>query len=468
MAMDFGVSGLERGGMNRGSQMKRNRLRTIGLALAGLAMIGLAGCDTVGGWFSSESKPKLPGKRLSVMELETRLEVDPAMQDMPVELPQPAENADWPQPGGTADNANYHLAAPGSLQKIWSANAGAGSGRVARLVASPIVAEGKVFVLDAEATLRAFDAKSGKKLWTRDLTPEGEDSEKARGGGVAYENGKLFVATGFGNVHAVNPGSGDVVWTTRGGVPFRASPTANGGRVFAITSDNQLLCLAEENGQILWRHRGITESAGILAATSPAVAGSIVIAPYSSGELFALRVENGTMLWSDSLTRTGNLTSLSELNDIAGRPVIDRDRVFAISHSGRFVSIDLRTGERVWTKDIAGVQTPWVAGEYLFLVTKDQEVLAMSRRDGRIRWIARLDRYEDPEDKSGPIEWSGPLLAGDRLVLVSTEGKAVSVSPYTGEIKGKIDLPGSTLIAPVAAGGIVYILTNNAELVALR
>lgn len=444
------------------------RTRVFVFALLAVATLGLAGCDTVGDWFTSSPKPKLPGKRLTVMELETKLEVDPATLDTDVELPKPYENKDWTQPGGTADNAMYHLAAPGKLEKLWRVSAGSGSNNVSRIIASPIVAEGKVFVLDAQTTVRAFDAKSGNQLWKRDLTPEDQDSEKGRGGGVAYDGGKVFVTTGFGIAYALKAGSGDVIWKASAGVPFRASPTANGGRVFVITSDNQTLCLAQEDGEIIWRHRGISESAGILASTSPAVAGSIVVSPYSSGELFALRVENGTVLWSDSLTRTGNLTSLSELNDIAGRPVIDRDRVFAISHSGRMVSIDLRTGERVWTKDIPGVQTPWVAGEYVFLVTTEQQVVALSRRDGRIRWLTKLDRYEDMEDKSGPIEWSGPLLAGDRLIFVSTSGQAVSVSPYTGKIIGKIDLPGKTLVAPIVADGIVYILTDDGDLVAYR
>ncbi|HEX7776366.1 MAG TPA: PQQ-binding-like beta-propeller repeat protein [Parvibaculum sp.] len=444
------------------------RARIFVLALVAVATLGLAGCDTVGDWFTSAAKPKLPGKRLSVMELETKLEVDPTTLDTDVELPKPFENKDWTQPGGTADNAMYHLAAPGKLDRMWSTSAGAGASDISRIIASPIVAEGKIFVQDSETTVRAFDAKTGSQLWKRDLTPDDEDSEKGRGGGLAYEDGKIFVTTGFGFVYALKAGSGDVIWTASAGVPFRASPTANGGRVFAITSDNQTLCLAEADGEIIWRHRGIAESAGILASTSPAVAGSIVVSPYSSGELFALRVENGTVLWSDSLTRTGNLTSLSELNDIAGRPVIDRDRVFAISHSGRMVSIDLRTGERVWTKDIPGVQTPWVAGEYVFLITTDQEIVALSRRDGRIRWLTKLDRYEDMEDKEDPIEWSGPLLAGDRLIFVSSAGTAVSVSPYTGKIIGKIDLPGKTLIAPIVADGIVYILTDDGELVAYR
>ena len=437
------------------------------VAVMSVVLASLAGCG-ITDVFSEGDVTKLPGKRLSVMELDTKLDVDPSSADIDVVLPKPYENKDWTQPGGSADNANYHLAVPGGLTRVWNTSAGTGTGGAAQLTATPIVAEGKVFVLDAASQVSAYDMKSGNRLWEQELVPEGEDADEGRGGGIAYDNGKLFVVTGFGAAYALNPASGAIIWTKNIGEPYRAAPTANGGRVFAITADNQMICMTQENGEILWRHRGITESAGILATTSAAVAGSTVVAPYSSGELFALRVENGTAVWSDSLTRTGNVTALSELNDIAGRPVIDRDRVIAISHAGRMVSIDLRTGERVWTRDIAGVQTPWVAGDFIFLVTTKQEVVALSRRDGRIRWIRQLPRFEDETDRTEPIVWSGPVLVSDRLLLVSSNGQAVSISPYTSEIKGRIDIPDGTFIAPVVADGMVFIITKDAELFALK
>jgi outer membrane protein assembly factor BamB len=443
------------------------RRKTLRLAMLGLAMAGLAGCDTVSDVFTTD-KTVLPGKRLSVMELGTVLEADPEIAYADVELPAARTNADWPQPGGAPENAMYHLVAPGSLARVWSADAGSGSSGAARLVAVPVIAADRIFVLDARGSVQALDRQSGKSAWTVSLVPENENAAEARGGGVAYDNGKLFVTTGFGTVHALDPASGTELWVQPVGDPFRAAPTATDGRVFAVTADNQMICLSQETGDVLWRHRGIVESAGILTSTSPAVSGAVVIAPYSSGELVALRVENGTPVWSDSLTRTGNVTSLSELNDIAGRPVIDRNRVIAISHSGRMVSIDLRTGERVWTRDIGGVQTPWVAGDFIFLVTNSQELLAISRRDGRIRWISPLPRYEDPEDRTGNIEWSGPILISDRLFLVSSEGEALMVSPFTGEIGEQISLSGGALIPPIVADGTVYILTNDASLIALR
>jgi len=392
------------------------------------------------------------------MELGAVLEVDPAVADMDIELPSARANADWPQPGGAPSNAMYHLEASGNFTRAWSANAGSGSSGAARLVAVPLIVGERIYVLDARGNVRAMERQSGKTVWTVSLVPENESASEARGGGIAYDDGKIFVTTGFGSVHALDPAGGAELWVQPVGDPFRAAPTATGGRIFAVTADNQMICMSQENGEVLWRHRGIVESAGILTSTSPAVAGAVVVAPYSSGELVALRVENGTPVWSDSLTRTGNVTSLSELNDIAGRPVIDRDRVIAISHSGRMVSIDLRTGERVWTRDIGGVQTPWVAGEYIFVVTTSQELLAISRRDGRIMRSPEMTvrsenkaaedmagRFLEPELRADP----GRLPGGKLPRSVTAEYRPVPHCSSNREVACCFAAHGKKAVAPL-------------------
>ena len=174
------------------------------------------------------------------------------------------------------------------------------------------------------------------------------------------------------------------------------------------------------------------------------MAGEYVIAPYSSGELYAMRVTNGRVAWSDTLTRTGGVTALSELDDIAGRPVIDRDMVFAISHSGVMAAINLNTGDRVWTRDIGGIQTPWAAGDFVYVLTTDNQLLCLQRKDGRVKWIHQMPRWEDPEDKDSTITWSGPVLVSNRLILVSSNGYAHSVSPYTGQLLGRVEIPDGT------------------------
>lgn len=438
------------------------------LLVAAIMLAGLAACDMVRTIVGSEEEEILPGERISVLQLQQSLEPDPGIADLAVRLPPPYVNDEWPQAGGYPGHAMHHLEAGEVLGRAWQVRVGSGSDSDARLLAAPIVAGGRVYVLDSRGRIAALDAQSGDRLWRYRLTPEGEDDESALGGGIAYEGGVLYVANGFGEVLALDAGSGALYWRRTIGVPVRAPPTVAGGRVFAVSYDNRLHALAAANGEVLWTHSGIVEDAGLLGGASPAVEGSIVVAPYSSGELFALRVENGRVAWSDSLSRTALLTPLASLSDINGRPVVDRGRVYAVSHAGRLAAIDLQTGARVWERNIASVEAPWVAGDFIYLVTTESEVVCLSRRDGRIRWVRVLQRYEDEEDKDDPIHWSGPVLAGDRLIVTSSHGEALSLSPYTGELTGRLELSDDVFIAPVVAGATIYILSDDGELTAYR
>lgn len=441
--------------------------------------------DTVGDWFDSgPKKSKLRGERISVMSADTALRLDESLKGVDVVLPPPYKNSEWPEPGGYASNAMYHLEAKGPLRQVWAQDAGKGSDRDSRLTAAPVVADGKVFVLDSEAHVFAFNAQSGAPLWDVSIAPTSEgrgilgwllfrpdtsiDPTKGFGGGVAFDDGKVFVTSGFGDVVALDASSGKKLWTQSLGVPIVNAPTANGGRVFVSTQENHFYTLAQLDGRRLWDHQGIAESAGILESTSAAVAGEFVLAPYSSGEIYALRVQNGRPAWNDLLTHAGVVTALSELDDIAGRPVVDRDVVYAISHSGIMVAINVNTGDRLWSRDIGGIQTPWAAGDYVYVLTIDQQLICLTRKEGKVKWMHQLQRWEDPEGRSGAIVWAGPVLVSDRLVVVSSTGVAAAVSPYTGELLAKMEIPDGTFIAPVVANDTLYLYTSNAQLVALR
>lgn len=445
---------------------KQLKLAAVSLVLA--STLSLGACETFDQFITPGTKVDVRGERISVLPKAAAIEADPKLAGLAVVLPKPSVNAEWPQPGGFPDNAMHHLSASGKLDEQWNSGIGSGSTSSTRLTASPIVADGKVFVLDSEVQVSAYNSKNGDRLWRVDLTPDDEDSEEGFGGGLAFDGGKLFVSTGFGFVSALDAGSGKELWRRTATVPFRAAPVVNGGRVFVATQENQLLALAEDDGRVLWDHRGIAESAGILGSNSVAVSGDMVVVPYTSGELFALNVRNGKAAWSDTLARTGGLTPLSALADISGRPVIDRGMVFANSHAGRLVAVDIRTGERVWTIDVGGTQRPWVAGDYLYVITDDAQVLCVRRADGRIRWIHQLDAYRNVEARKGAVSWSGPVLVSDRLLILSSEGYAISMSPYTGEVLGQVDIPDKAFIAPVVADNWVYILTDDGTLTALK
>jgi outer membrane protein assembly factor BamB len=249
---------------------------------------------------------------------------------------------------------------------------------------------------------------------------------------------------------------------------MHGAPTVADGRVFAITVENQLQVLAASDGRVLWTHNGIPEPASLLGAASPAVEGDIVIVPYTSGELFALRVENGRVLWSDNLATAQPLGALNSIADVRGQPVIDRDRVFAVSQSGLMVAIDLRTGDRVWEQEVGSTHAPWAAGDFVYVLNNDNELICLTRQDGKVRWVRELPRWANEAKKKDALRWTGPVLAGNRIIVIASDGEALSISPYTGDPLGRMEFPDSVYVAPVLAAKTLYVITDEADLIALR
>jgi outer membrane protein assembly factor BamB len=429
-----------------------------------LASLTEAGCGLFGG---GAKKTPLPGERISVLGLDRRLAPDPALANVSVTLPRPVMNPDWPEPGGYPNHAMYHLALGANLTRAWETSVGDGSSRYRKVMSQPVVAHDTVFAMDGGTQVSALSASNGNSIWQVDLKPEGQEGN-AFGGGPCFWKDRLYVATGYAEVLALDPANGKVIWRKPVDSPIHAAPTVADGRVFAVTVDNELFVLAAEDGRRLWTHNGIPETAGLLGGASPAVEGEIVVVAYNSGELFALRVENGRPLWSESLAASRSVDPMSGLADIRGRPVIDRDRVFAISHSGRMAAIDLRRGDRVWEQDVASSHGPWVAGDYVYVLASDNELICLTRNEGKTRWVQQLPQYDDPEKREDPILWAGPVLGGDRLIALSSTGDAISVSPYTGQPLGRITMSASGYLGPIIAGNALYLLTDDANLSAYR
>jgi hypothetical protein len=308
----------------------------------------LAACGLTDFLGESDGGPPLPGERISILTVDRGVRPDPELIDVEVKLPRPYRNTDWSQPGGTATHAMYHLELQDTPSLAWTADVGDGSDDDARILTQPVVVDSVVYTMDAFGLVSAFDTANGRQIWSVDLTADEED-EGFFGGGVSYEAGRLFVSTGFAKIFGLDAGSGEVLWERRVPGPMRNGPTVYDGRVYALSVDNQVQALGAEDGRLLWNNVGVEEVANVLGAASPAANDSVALIPYSTGEL---------------LTR---LDPLADIPQIRGLPVIDRDAAFAVSHSGRMLAVELRRGVRLWEVDIGGIETPWVAGEFIFV-----------------------------------------------------------------------------------------------------
>lgn len=444
-----------------------NSKRLARVALTVTLLVAIAGCSVFGG--GGDRKPKTPvlGQRVSILSSETGVEVDPALADVAVLLPVAAPNDSWTQPGGNGSKAMEHPALRAALGVAWSTSI-AGSSKQVRLAASPVVSGGRVYVMDTTAAVRAIDAKTGRDVWKIDFGTSGDGKSSVFGGGVSVDGDVLYVTNGLGDVAALKASNGSVIWKKRPGGPLRGAPSFGLGNIYVMTQDNQIFAIKASDGSTEWTESGASELAGVFGVAAPAVAQGTIVAGFSSGELNAYRYENGRVLWGDALSRTSVSTSVSALADVDANPVIDRGRVFAVGQGGRMVSLELVTGQRLWEINVAGISTPWVVGEWVFVVTDDARLLCVSRGSGKVRWISQLPRYDKEKKKKGSISWTGPVLAGDRLILASSDGRLANISPANGQLQSVTKAGGDVFLPPIVADNTLYILTNDGRLTAWR
>lgn len=429
----------------------------------------LASCDTVTDIFSSSSKKeKLLGTRISVLALERELRPSLESVDTRIVLPRPEDTNSWPGAGGLSHHAMHHLKIGEAPKQAWSVSAGEGSSLRNRAFAEPVVSGGNIYTLDADGIVTSFNATTGKRNWREKTAPKVDEDNAFLGGALCIEGARLFVTSGAAQVLALDAATGKEIWRVPVDTPIRAAPTVNAGRVFAVTLDNQIVALAADTGRKLWSYAGAPAPTILLGGSAPAVDGGVVVATLSSGELVALRTDNGTVLWNENVIAVRRTEAAASLPDIAARAVIDKGRVYAVGQSGILVAIDLRTGRRLWDVPVAGIYEPWIGGDFLFAITIDSEAVCIDARSGRILWVTQLPRFKDEEDKKGRIVWAGPALASDRLILAGSNGEALSLSPYSGAVLGKIELHAGANLPPVFANATMYLLDDDGDLTAYR
>lgn len=411
-----------------------------------------------------EDEEILPGDRIPVRPAESTLA---NVSATPLSLAAPVSNDTWSHKNGSATHTTPHPALSGGLTRLWRSDIGDGDNSTSRLTASPIVAEGRVYTLDAAAEVRAFGT-GGDTIWATYVGSENESGRDGFGGGLAYDSGKIYVTTGFGEVLALSPSGGEILWRTNVEGPVRAAPTVTNGRVFVVTRQDIAFGLDANSGTVLWRLSGATGITGLLGGASPASDGVVTILPFTSGEIAAVLGISGRRIWSQAISGGRRGLARTEIGDITSDPVIVGDAVLVANQSGRLVSLDRRTGGRNWTANEGSYNAVWSAGGSIFMISDEAELLRLDAATGRRVWSTRLPQFGDPEDRDDAIGYGGPVLAGGRLILASSTGDLIIFDPENGSEMSRVDIGDGSILPPAVAGGRLYVVTQNGSLVAFQ
>ncbi|MBD3768916.1 MAG: PQQ-binding-like beta-propeller repeat protein [Rhodobacterales bacterium] len=446
-------------------------MRKFLLAGAALGFLGLTACAGLPKFGNNKAKELAEAEkagRITMVLSDDELAASPDLATETITLPPAKPLETWTQAGANAEKVIGHISAAETLSIAWRTNVGQGSGKKSALSTPPVANTTTVFTLDAEQQIVATDLASGRTLWREKLKGLSKRDKAALGGGLAVEGDTLIVSSGFGYVAALDANTGAEKWKNPMSSPMTGAPTIKDGRIYVESNNNEIFALSMETGEIEWTDQAISETARVLGSPSPAAVEDFVIAPFSSGEVIAYLASNGRRLWTDAISSAGRFTPISEINDIGSRPVLAGGIVFASSQSGITIAIDGRSGQRIWSKPIGSTQAPAVTGEQMFVIGTDGKLACLKTTTGEAYWVTQLQQFEKEEKKKKRISYSGPIVASDRVLVVSSTGHLLAFSPQTGEEVGSLKLGDRVYLEPIAVQDKLLVLTDDAKLIAIK
>ena len=436
--------------------------------VAGLIATGvLAGC--------TDREIILPGERLGVREvLQSNQGADADASEnatVAANLPGATNNASWAQSHVSPSTRVTNAALAGTLTPIWSTSIGQGDKRRARIITDPVVADGRIFTIDSAGRVSATST-GGEALWSYSLVPLRDDASQALAGGLAYDNGRLYVTSGFGTVSAIDAANGNEIWTQRLQNTATGAPTVFGGLVYVVAGDSTAWAIEADDGRVRWQSDGLGDVGNVAGAAPPAVNDTHVVFSFGSGAVQGAFRQGGLRLWSADIVGARKGFAISLVDDITGYPVIDGNTVYAGNHSGRVVALNVNSGERLWTAQHGALDPVWPAGNSVYFVSDLNELIRLDASDGTQIWAVDLPGYEPvrrPQRRRDSAYTNhGPIMAGDRLIVASSDGVIRSFDPASGDLVGQTEIRGGATTRPVVANGTLYLVSTNGVLHAYR
>ncbi|TCS63754.1 putative pyrroloquinoline-quinone binding quinoprotein [Primorskyibacter sedentarius] len=437
--------------------------------LAGLVLLGACG----------EREVVLPGERLGVREVlqseEGFIDQSEALNDgvnraEAISLPAMSTNGSWPQAAGSPLFRVDHARLSSSLTPVWSANIGQGDKRRVRISTDPVADAGRIFTMDSASTVTATGT-DGATLWQASVAPARDGVGDAGGGGLAVGGGRLFVTSGFGTLTALDPATGAEIWQQKLEATGTGTPSYHDGIVYVVSGDSTAWALEADTGRIRWQLDGFADITNVSGGPAPVVSDKQVVFSFGSNELQSTFREGGIRLWSTSLAGQRQGSVAATVSDVTGDPMQVGNVIYAGTHSGRTMALNADSGERLWTARDGALDGLWATGGSVFFVSDRNELLRLDASDGSRIWSTPLPGYtreNRPRKRKAIHAHYGPILAGGRLIVASSDGQIRSFDPVSGALAGSVAIPGGAKSRPIVMGGVLYVVSGNGQLHAFR
>jgi len=410
-------------------------------------------------YFEDEKEIELPGKRQNVFDVEERT-ILKANKKIKLDLPKNIKS--WPQQHQNLRNHLFHLESSNSITFKKRIELGDITFGKFNHIVEPVIKSEVIFFVTDDFFLNAMDSKNEKILWSTRLKEEKEESLSFVGG-LALSDSNIIVTTGLGNIYSVNLRNGNVLWKKKFIGQFSRPPSIKKNKILTVSDDNQLLCLELNSGDILWTHTGSIEEVSIIGGSKPAIGDGIIVVSYSSGEIFALKDNNGEIMWFDDIN-SGNFFNRNIINDIQSPVTILDKKAYVSTFSDNFIVYNLTNGKKLWNLKFSSLNPFVISGDVIYTIDISGRLLCLEKDGGRLVWAVQLQQINDGEE----VIWRGPLLSSNKLILVSSTGSVISLSPFTGHVLSKLKYSEEFVLSPIQVEKEIFLTTSDGDLIIFK
>ncbi|NRB11341.1 MAG: PQQ-binding-like beta-propeller repeat protein [Rickettsiaceae bacterium] len=334
-----------------------------------------------------------------------------------------------------------------------------------KIISPPIMANGVVYNIDKKGLVTAFSTKERKKLWSSDIARTIKE-KSFYGGGMLYNNGKLYVTFGTRYLVILDASTGYEIIRKEFPDILRLKPVSVTKNLILVqTVSNQLFAYNTENFKIAWRHYGNIETVSSKAHAHPVVYNGFIIASYSSGEVFYINAITGQAKWSYMLSTISDVGLPNYDPSVIVTPaIISGNSVYFATSNDKLVRLSLDNGMPLWKKEVADVQTMLLHEGNLFITNNARQTAAISIIDGKVSWIGNLITPKERKKKRPkPVLFQVPYITKNSdswsLNVIGSNGELYK---FTTDING--DLPEDAEIIKINKGVIGYNIDFNNDM----
>lgn len=344
-----------------------------------------------------------------------------------------------------------------SPKRVWSASVGDGVAHYESAL-KPLILDNTVYAASREGLISAFELESGKRKWTFDLRREGltswlsgvsnwwTDKNARIAGGISAGYGKIYLGTESGDVIALNPETGELVWRAEVKGEVLASPVAGDGLIIVATGAGTILALHPDTGEQRWIFENEQPPLTIRGVSEPVIEAGGVIYGSAAGKIGVLVAERGFQAWEETVATPKGSTDLSRLVDVDAKPVVAGGTIYALAYNGELVALEMRSGRQLWKRDYASFRNMAIAGNILYVVDAVGRIYAIDRRNGTEVWAqfglhkhyltapAVYKDYLVVGDNKGHLHWldrsNGEFVARQNIDSSGFYTEAVTTADY--------------------------------------